>query len=293
MPALSMTGVRKEFPGVVALDGVDFSIEPGEIRALMGENGAGKSTLIKVLTGVHAMDQGEILLNGQRITPMSPAHSQELGISTVYQEIDLVPNLTVAENVCLGCETGGLVNWRAMKERARKAIDPLGIKVDVTRALGEYPIAIQQLVSIARAIDRNATILILDEPTSSLDREEVARLFDLMRGLKEKGLAIVFVTHFLDQVFSIADSVTMLRNGHRSVTGPSLRSIVQSSSRKCSAGIWKKSRTSFMSRDRRQNSYCQSNLWERRATCSHSHLRSTRVSASDFPACSARDAPKR
>lgn len=215
MALLEMSGVRKAFPGVLALDNVDFQAESGEVRALMGENGAGKSTLIKVLTGVHPMDEGVVRLDGQLVQPRTPSHAQELGISTVYQEIDLVPNLTVAENICLGREPRrfGALQWREMYRRAKGAVQRLGIDVDVAKILGDCPIAVQQLVSIARAVDRDARVLVLDEPTSSLDRDEVAQLFGLMRDLKNRGIAIVFVTHFLEQVYAIADSVTILRNG--------------------------------------------------------------------------------
>jgi simple sugar transport system ATP-binding protein len=217
MALLQMSGVCKSFPGVLALDSVSFAVERGEVRALMGENGAGKSTLIKVLTGVHAPDTGDISLDGSRIAPSSPIHAQELGISTVYQEVNLVPNLSVAENVCLGSEprTFGQIRWREMNARATRALDRLNLKLDVRRQLGEFSTAVQQLVAVARALDRSATVLVLDEPTSSLDREEVARLFELLRQLKGEGMAIVFVTHFLEQVYSVADSVTVLRNGRK------------------------------------------------------------------------------
>lgn len=210
-----MSGVRKAFPGVVALDNVSFQVESGEIRALMGENGAGKSTLIKVLTGVHAMDAGSIVLDSQSVRPSSPAHAQTLGISTVYQEVNLALNLSVAENICLGDEprSFGFVSWSAMHKRARTALSRLGLEIDTRGTLGSFSIAVQQMVAIARAIDRKARVLVLDEPTSSLDKAEVATLFDLMRRLKGEGMAIVFITHFLDQVFEVADSVTVLRNG--------------------------------------------------------------------------------
>jgi simple sugar transport system ATP-binding protein len=215
MALLEMAGVSKAFPGVLALDSVSFSVDRGEIRALMGENGAGKSTLIKVLTGVYASGSGTVLLDGVSIAPRSPAHAQELGVSTVYQEVNLVPNLSVAENVCLGYEprTFGKINWRKVNERARRAMSRLNIDIDVTRSLTDFSTAVQQLVAIARAVDREAKVLVLDEPTSSLDKIEVERLFTLMRKLRGDGMAIVFVTHFLEQVYSVADSVTVLRNG--------------------------------------------------------------------------------
>lgn len=211
---LEMTGVSKSFPGVLALDDVSFSVGRSEIRALMGENGAGKSTLIKVLTGVHRPDKGIISLGGTVIEPRSPVHAQELGVSTVYQEVNLAPNLSVAENVCLG--RGGLtVDWRAMRERAASALKKLDVEIEVARPLGEFSTAVQQLVAIARAIDRSAEVLVLDEPTSSLDRDEATRLFDLLRKLRDEGMSIVFVSHFLDQVYAVSDSITVLRNGRK------------------------------------------------------------------------------
>lgn len=213
---ISITGIAKFFPGVVALEDVDFSLRKGEIHALMGENGAGKSTLIKVLTGVEHPDKGAIELDGKPVQVRSPQHSQELGISTVYQEVNLCTNITVAENIMLGREPRrfGSINWKKMNDLARQAIQRLGLDVDVTRPLGNYSIAIQQMVAIARALGiLSAKVLILDEPTSSLDIHETNRLFEVMRKLKSEGIGIVFITHFLDQVYQIADRITVLRNG--------------------------------------------------------------------------------
>jgi simple sugar transport system ATP-binding protein len=208
-------GVVKSFPGVRALDGVDFVLRRGEIHTLMGENGAGKSTLIKVLTGVYARDGGDILLARQPIHPRSPLDAQRLGISTVYQEVNLIPYLTVAENIALGRQPKrfGFIRWREINRRARTALARLDLDIDVTRPLNSYSIAIQQLVAIARAVDIDAKVLILDEPTSSLTANEVQRLFGVMRKLKAQGLGIVFVSHFLDQVYAISDRFTVLRNG--------------------------------------------------------------------------------
>ena len=212
---LQMRGIRKSFRGVQALGGVDFSVRAGEIHALMGENGAGKSTLIKVLTGVHARDGGEILLENESLSPRSPRQAEELGISTVYQEINLIPELSVAENIMLGRQPRrfGLIDWKALHVRARQALQRLEIDLDLHRTVSSCSLAIQQMVAIARALDVNAKLLILDEPTSSLDEKEVAELFKVMRRLREQGLGLVFVTHFLDQVYSIADRITVLRNG--------------------------------------------------------------------------------
>ncbi len=214
---ITMKGIAKSFPGVVALEGVDFSLRKGEIHALMGENGAGKSTLIKVLTGVEHPDKGTIELDGKLIQVRSPQHSQELGISTVYQEVNLCTNISVAENVMLGHEPHrfGSIHWKKMNDLASQAIKRLGIEIDVTQALGNYSVAIQQMVAIARALDiLSAKVLILDEPTSSLDIHETNLLFEVMRKLKSEGLGIIFITHFLDQVYQIADRITVLRNGN-------------------------------------------------------------------------------
>ncbi|MBN1139498.1 MAG: sugar ABC transporter ATP-binding protein [Anaerolineae bacterium] len=211
-----MSGITKSFPGVVALEDVDFCLRREEIHALVGENGAGKSTLIKVLTGVEQPDKGTIELAGKVIQVRSPQHSQELGISTVYQEVNLCTNISVAENIMLGREPRrfGVIHWQKMNELARKAINRLSIDVDVTQPLGNYSVAIQQMVAITRALEvLSARVLILDEPTSSLDMHETNLLFDVMRKLKSEGLGIVFITHFLDQVYQVADRITVLRNG--------------------------------------------------------------------------------
>ncbi|WP_027345128.1 sugar ABC transporter ATP-binding protein [Hamadaea tsunoensis] len=215
-PVLRMTGISKEFTAVRALSEVDFRLYPGEIHALLGENGAGKSTLIKVLTGVYDLDAGAVELNGEQVRITSPHHAQQLGISTVYQEVNLCPNLTVAENIFLGREqtAGGLIKWRSTRTAARRLVAKFGLDLDVSAPLGEYPLAIQQLVAIVRAVEgSSARVLILDEPTSSLDRDEVQVLFSVMRRLKEEGVAIVFVSHFLDQIYEICDRMTILRNG--------------------------------------------------------------------------------
>jgi simple sugar transport system ATP-binding protein len=212
---LEARGVSKSFPGVKALDAVDFQLRRGEVHALMGENGAGKSTLIKVLTGVYERDAGEIALDGSSINPRSPHHAQTLGISTVYQEVNLIPYLSVAENLLLGRQPRrfGLVDWRRMRSLAETAMARLDIQIDVTRPLVSYSIAIQQMVAIARAIDSQAKVLVLDEPTSSLDRYEVEQLFTVIGKLKQDGLGIVFVSHFLEQIYAISDRITVLRNG--------------------------------------------------------------------------------
>ncbi len=212
---LEIRGLEKSFPGVRALQGVDFTVRRGEVHALMGENGAGKSTLIKALTGVYDRDGGDSRLDGQSIRPGSPREAEALGISTVYQEVNLIPHLSVAENICLGRQPSafGFLKWGAIHRRAERALARLDLTLDVSRQLSSFSIAIQQMVALARALDVDAKLLILDEPTSSLDENEVAELFKVMRKLRTEGLGIVFVTHFLDQVYSVTDRITVLRNG--------------------------------------------------------------------------------
>ncbi|HJS18986.1 MAG TPA: sugar ABC transporter ATP-binding protein [Anaerolineales bacterium] len=214
---LIMEGISKAFPGVQALEDVSLTLRKGEILCLVGENGAGKSTLMKVLTGVDRPDAGRILLEGREIQAKSPQHAQSLGISTVYQEINLCPNLTVAENILLGYEPHklGRIDWAGMYALAKDTLQRLlGLDIDVTQLLGSYPVAIQQMVAIARALYvSTAKILILDEPTSSLDVHETEQLFKVMRKLKNEGVGIIFITHFMGQVFEISDRITVLRNG--------------------------------------------------------------------------------
>ena len=214
---LTMRDISKTFPGVKALQHVDFTLRKGEIHALMGENGAGKSTLIKVLTGVHEFENGEIRLDGKDgpIINKSPQDAQNNGISTVYQEVNLCPNLTVAENLFIGREPrkAGFIDWRTMNKRATELLKSLEIDASATQKLEEVSLARQQMIAIARAVDMKCKVLILDEPTSSLDDDEVAKLFKLMNRLKDEGVGIIFVTHFLEQVYEVCDRITVLRNG--------------------------------------------------------------------------------
>ena len=215
---LKMQGICMTFPGVKALEGVDLTLKKGEIRALMGENGAGKSTLIKCLTGVNKFEAGEIYLEGfdHPIVNTATMDAQKKGISTVYQEVNLCPNLSVAENLYIGREPLtklGTVNRKAMNRQAAALMKQLELDIDVTRNLEEYSLALQQMIAIARAVDMDCKVLILDEPTSSLDDREVEKLFTMMRRLKEKGVGIIFVTHFLEQVYAVCDGITVLRNG--------------------------------------------------------------------------------
>ena len=212
-PLLQMRHIDKRFPGVLALSGVDFTLRKGEIHALMGENGAGKSTLIKILTGVYQMDGGEITVEGESVSIRSPQDAQNKGISTVYQEITLCPNLTVAENMYIGREDSAWIRHKEYEKRADAILEHLGIPARSTQQLGDCSLAVQQMIAIARAVDMKCKVLILDEPTSSLDDNEVKMLFDLMKDLRSKGVGIIFVTHFLEQVYEVSDRITVLRNG--------------------------------------------------------------------------------
>ncbi|HBE78977.1 MAG TPA: sugar ABC transporter ATP-binding protein [Firmicutes bacterium] len=210
---LKMEGISKSFPGVRALHNVDFVLRKGDIHALMGENGAGKSTLIKIITGVYEKDAGQIVLDGRPVNFKSPQDAQNMGIGTVFQEIALCPNLTVAENMFIGRSRNAFVQWKQMNAKAAQMLSSLGIPASPTQELSSCSIAVQQMIAIARAVDMDCKILILDEPTSSLDEDEVKKLFELMRKLKARGVGIVFITHFLDQVYEISDRITVLRNG--------------------------------------------------------------------------------
>lgn len=212
---LSARDISKSFFGFRALEHVDFSVRKGEIHALLGENGAGKSTLIKVLTGVHRPDAGTIVLNGSPVDVRDTLHAQKLGVGTVYQEVNLLPNLSVAENLYIGRQPKrfGLTHAGAMNRMAKALLAQYDIDIDVKAPLASFSVAVQQLIAIARAVDMSGSVLILDEPTASLDRHEVQLLFSVMRKLRERGLGIVFITHFLDQVYAVADRITVLRNG--------------------------------------------------------------------------------
>lgn len=212
---LQAEGISKEFPGVKALTDVSFTLKSGEVHALLGENGAGKSTLIKVLTGVEHRDSGNVWMNGTEIFPKNTQEAQHAGISTVYQEVNLCPNLSVAENIYIGRQLrrNGRLDWKQMNQNAGEMLKRFNLDINVTKNLEEYSVAIQQMVAIARAVDISAKVLILDEPTSSLNTLEVKKLFEIIRQLKTEGMGIVFVTHFLDQVYEVSDTITVLRNG--------------------------------------------------------------------------------
>lgn len=214
-PLLELTGATVRFGADAVLDGVDFRLFPGEVHSLMGENGAGKSTLIKTISGALALDEGVLRLDGVEVHFSSPHAAQAAGISTVYQEIDLLPNLSVAENIWLGREPRrfGGIDWRRMRADSRALLVDLGLDIDPASTLGTHSLAVQQLVAIARAISTEVRVLVLDEPTSSLDLDEVAELFRVVRDLTERGVAVVFISHFLDQVYELCDRVTVLRDG--------------------------------------------------------------------------------
>jgi simple sugar transport system ATP-binding protein len=210
-----VSGVDVSFPGVHALNGVDFSLRQGEIHALMGENGAGKSTLVKVLTGIYRKDKGRILLDGAEFEPRNPLEAQERGVNAVHQDIHLCNNLSVAENIFVGRQKTrfGRIDWKSIRSGAENALARLGLTLDVNRPLGCYSVAVRQMVAIARAVDIDSKVLILDEPTSSLDRVEVECLFSVMRSLRDEGVSIIFISHCLDQVYEICERATVLRNG--------------------------------------------------------------------------------
>jgi galactofuranose transport system ATP-binding protein len=221
-PVLVMEGISKAFLGVVALDGAMLQVMPGEVHAVIGQNGAGKSTLMKILNGVYRRDAGSVLLQGVPVDFRSPLEAQAAGVSTIYQEINLVPYRSVAENIFMGREPTrwGLLDKGRMNREASEILARLGVQVDVRQPLSTLNIALQQMVAIARAISTNARIVIMDEPTSSLDEQEVAVLFDVIRGLKRDGISVIYISHRLDELFEICDTVTVMRDGRTIETRP-------------------------------------------------------------------------
>jgi ribose transport system ATP-binding protein len=220
---LSVSHLSKTFPGVRALSDVDFTARAGEVHALVGENGAGKSTLIKVLTGVYRPDAGELTFDGEPVRFGTPLQAQQAGISTIYQEVNLVPLMSVARNLFLGREPLGrlgLIDFRRMHREADEALRGLGIRVDVRRPLRELGVGAQQMVALARAVAVDARVVIMDEPTSSLEPREVKTLFGVIRMLRERGVAVVYVSHRMDELYEICDTVTVLRDGRVVHTGP-------------------------------------------------------------------------
>ena len=213
---LEMKAITKRFPGVLALDQVDFSVRAGEVHALLGENGAGKSTLMKILGGADRADGGEIFLDGKRVEIHDPRDGIRAGLNVVYQELVLAPHLTVAENILMGqlpVRNGALVDWKKNKERAKEVLDQLGVDLDVTRTVRSLPVAQQQLVEIARALQRQSRILVLDEPSAVLGKHDIELLYQVIRRLKSRGIAVVYISHRLEEIFIIADRVTVLKDG--------------------------------------------------------------------------------
>ena len=222
-PLLELVQVSKSFGGVEALRGVDFALGKGEIHGLVGENGAGKSTLMKIIAGVHVADSGSLRIEGKERHLRSARDARDAGIGMVHQELSIAPELTVAENVFLGSQPMtrlGFIDWRRMAREARQHLHGLGIDVDPRLRMGALPIGLQQLVELSRVLFSGARIIILDEPTSALSPPEVERLFAVLRRLKASGRSIVFISHFLDDVLKIADTVTVMRNGEKIVTSP-------------------------------------------------------------------------
>jgi ribose transport system ATP-binding protein len=216
---LEMKGIVKRYPGVVALDEVDFDLRSGEVHALVGENGAGKSTLVKVLAGATAMDAGEIRLHGQETEIQSPHHAQELGISMIYQEFNLSPYLSVAENIFLGREPlqrhTPFIDWSRMYKDARDILGRIDVSLDVRRPVNELSVAEQQMVEIGKALSFNAKILVMDEPSATLTEHELESLFDLIRSLKQQGMGIIYISHRMEELFEVGDRVTVMRDGKR------------------------------------------------------------------------------
>ncbi|MBI3910073.1 MAG: sugar ABC transporter ATP-binding protein [Armatimonadetes bacterium] len=223
-PLLEMRGISKRYPGVVALDNVDFDVRAGEVHALVGENGAGKSTLMKILAGAETRDAGQILLRGQPVHIDSPQRAMDLGINIIYQEFNLVPHLSAAENIFLGREPAasipGFIDFRRLYREAQQVMDSLGVSVDVRTEAGQLSVAHQQMVEIAKATSRNSVIIAMDEPSATLTEHELQNLFQLIRSLRERGVGIIYISHRLEEIFTIADRVTVLRDGHRIGTHP-------------------------------------------------------------------------
>lgn len=214
-PLLLMEGITKTFPGVLALQGASLRVGRGEVHALIGQNGAGKSTMIKILTGAYRRDAGSIVFDGQAVDFQSPQQAQAHGVSTIYQEVNLVPFRSVSENIFMGREPRrfGLIDWRQMNTEASTILQRFGINVDVTQPLMQLNVAVQQMVAIARAVSFRSKLVIMDEPTSSLDEREVATLFDVIRQLKSEGVSVIFVSHRLDELYVVCDRVTIMRDG--------------------------------------------------------------------------------
>jgi ribose transport system ATP-binding protein len=234
-PLLRMEKISKHFPGVQALDNVDFEVYPGEILGFVGENGAGKSTLVKIIAGVYSKDHGTILLRGQQVELHAPKDAQSLGISTIHQELALVPHLSVAENIFLNrtpilMKSIGMVDFGRMNREAKDILSELGVDIPVTRLIKRLPVAAQQMVEIAKAFAMNASLILMDEPTSALSSRETDVLFAVIRRLRDKGVSVVFISHRLEEIRQIVDRVIVMRDGHRGARCPSQRLLKRTSS---------------------------------------------------------------
>lgn len=214
---LEMLDISKAFAGNIAIDKIKFCVKKGEVHGLAGQNGAGKSTLIKILTGIYQKDKGSIFFEGKEINPRNPREAQKVGISTIYQELSLVPNLSIAENICIGNElySKRIIKWKTIYDCAKDIINGIGIKVNVKDITSEQSVAIQQMIAIARAVSFDAKLIVMDEPTSSLEDTEVRVLLHIINDLKARGISFVFITHKLDEMFQICDRITILRDGRQ------------------------------------------------------------------------------
>lgn len=226
---LEMANISKSFPGVQALDGVTLCCKKGEVHALVGENGAGKSTLMKILSGVYKPNKGVIRIDGQEVAIDNPHHAQDLGISIIYQEFNLIPYLDVAENIFIGREPlkkSGLIDFDLMHKKAKELLDQIGIEIDIKKWIVELPVAEQQIIEICKAIAFKAKIVVMDEPSSALSEEETERLFKIIRRLKQQGITVIYISHRLNEIFQIADNVTVIRDG-KLVSNNTIRKINQ------------------------------------------------------------------
>jgi ribose transport system ATP-binding protein len=217
---LEMRGITKRFPGVLALENVDFEVRPGEVHVLVGENGAGKSTLMKIISGVYVADSGDMLFKGQPVKFTTPRQAQNAGITTIYQELNLIPQLSIAENIFLGGELahGALLDWREMYRRTDEMLARLHLNIDPRTKVAALGVAQQQMVEVAKALHHRADLIIMDEPTSALSLSEIQDLFNIIRELKAEGVSVIYISHHLDEVFEIGDRVTVLRDGHHILT---------------------------------------------------------------------------
>lgn len=213
---LEMTGICKQFPGVIALNNVNLTVKAGEVLALMGENGAGKSTLIKILAGVYDKDQGQIIFNGKKVKISSPHHAHTIGISTIFQELNLLPNLNVAENIFMGDENrsfGAFVDFQSTYQKAEQLMKRVGLSCDPKTLVQDLPVSQRQMVEVAKALSLKSKLIIMDEPTSSLTEHETQLLFKIIRDLKSQGVSVIYISHRINEIFEIADRVLVLRDG--------------------------------------------------------------------------------